>query len=115
MTTASAPAPPARAAIRLEGPAVMLTANARDVNGRTGLQLRLRKSLGGYLAALVTRSWPKETLAYLLDGRPEMTVRSLGGEAFRMDENDSAVKLHLAPGEVLYRGPFTVTGCASIE
>jgi len=82
--------------------------------GREGVSLRLRKSLAGYLAAVLFKSWPEELAEVRRFGRPQLTVRRLGGEAYRIGRGD--VPVPLAPGDdILYRGPVSVTGCATIE
>lgn len=89
--------------------------------GHEGLSLKLRKSLAGYFVAILTRSWPKEARAYRDLGRAQATVRVLGGTSFAVvrgadaDSPDELVRLELHPGDVLHRGPVTITGCATIE
>jgi diacylglycerol kinase family enzyme len=83
--------------------------------GSAGLSLALRKSLGGYLVALLTRSWPKESLAYMTAGRAEVEVRAVSGEAFRIDPAGIPRPIDVRKDPILYRGPITVTGCATTE
>jgi diacylglycerol kinase family enzyme len=82
---------------------------------KKGIELALRKSLGGYLFALVTRTVPKESWAYLTKGRCEVEVRVLSGEAYAIDAHGRQTRLDVRREPVIYRGTATVTGCATTE
>ncbi len=83
--------------------------------GREGLFLRLRKSLAGYLSALALKSWPEEVAETRRFGRPQVVVRRLGGEAYGVGKGDALRPIGPEDTDVLYRGPVSVTGCATIE
>lgn len=83
--------------------------------GASGFSLAWRKSLAGYLYALFTRSAPREGFLYATRGRAEVEVTVVSGEAYRIDEGGNQRPIEVPADGVIYRGPATVTGCATTE
>lgn len=63
----------------------------------------------GYALSVSLRTVPR----YLLLTRPEITVRNVGGPAYRVKHQGRYLE-QISPGEILYRGPATVASASTI-
>lgn len=69
------------------------------------------KSIYGYLTAMLLRTTPKT----ILFGRPNVIIENLGDEVFTMTADGKLLKLaEVGHGAVLYDGPASVAGAATI-
>lgn len=79
---------------------------------------RLHKGLGGYFYSLFRITVPEEIVLLLRKGPARVTVENLGEEAFALDATGQPVRWEGLAGRdprVLYEGPISVGGAATIE
>lgn len=70
----------------------------------------LARGAAGYALAIASRSIPR----YLLQARPQVTVRNEGNTTYRLDARGQAIGAPIPRGETIYRGPVSIAATSTI-